>query len=129
MNLEHCEVVRPETISLMRSLNIRCHLQPSHFLSDRKWLKEKLKSLYKFSFPWRNLTEGGIPINFGSDSPIEFPSLLNSQKALELANLEGIPYPPISPWAFHSHPDGSWGSKCFTRISPDGIISSNFNKD
>ncbi len=126
LNLEHCQVVRPETISLMRALRVRCHLQPCHFLSDSRWLKEKLGELYKFSFPWRRLIECGIPINFGSDSPIEVPSLSNTQKALELACHEGIALPPISPWFFHSHPDGAWGGNCVTRLSSDGTTDVRF---
>lgn len=128
LNLEHCEVVRPETISWMRSLNVRCHLQPSHFLSDRRWLKGKLGDLYKFCFPWRGLIEGGIPINFGSDSPIEMPSLINTQKALEAASHEGIALPPISPWTFHSHPDGTWGRNCVTKLNEDGSVKVIFNR-
>ncbi len=129
LNLEHCEVVRPETISWMRALNVRCHLQPSHFLSDRRWLKGKLGDLYKFCFPWRGLIEGGIPINFGSDSPIEMPSLINTQRALETASQEGIALPPISPWSFHSHPDGTWGRNCVTRLDAEGHIKVTFSRD
>lgn len=126
LHLEHCEVVRPETIRQMRSLNLRCHLQPSHFLSDRIWLKEKLGDLYKFCFPWRNLIENGIQLSFGSDSPIEAPSLIKTQKALEAAAQEGIALPPISPWSFHSHPDGSWGGSCVTRFSAEGKVDCKF---
>lgn len=129
LNLEHCEVVRPETITLMRSLKVRCHLQPSHFLGDRLWLKEKLGPLYRSCFPWRNLVEAGIPIHFGSDSPIEKPSLWQTRRALELSAQEGIPILPISPWSFHSHPDGSWGRNCVTKWNFDGKVEVLFRRD
>lgn len=129
LHLEHCEVVRPETIALMKGLDIRCHLQPSHFLSDFRWLRQKLNKLYKFCFPWCALIEAGIPINFGSDSPIENPSLRRTEQGIELASQNGILSPPSSPWLFHSHHDGSWGRNCFTNLHSDGTLSVHFNRD
>lgn len=126
LHLEHCEVVRPETIQLMKQLNVRCHLQPSHFLSDQRWLKSKLGELYKFCFPWRNLIEAGIPLSFGSDSPIESPSLVKTQQAIELASNEGILSPSVSFWNFHSHHDGTWGRDCVTRLHMDGSVEVDF---
>jgi predicted amidohydrolase YtcJ len=128
LHLEHCEVVRPETIQMMKGLQLRCHLQPSHFLSDRRWLKDKLQSLYAHCFPWKMLIEAGIHIQFGSDSPIEKVSLIRTEQALELAATEGIAAPPVSPWRFHSHPDGSWGGNCSTRLNSDGTIVLHFQK-
>lgn len=127
LHLEHCEVVRPETIVLMKALDIRCHLQPSHFLSDQRWLKAKLGELYKYCFPWRNLIEARIPINFGSDSPIEEPSLLRTQRAIDVAVSEGILAPPVSLWSFHSHHDGTWGNGCVTKLNGDGTVEVHFS--
>jgi hypothetical protein len=122
LNLEHCEVVRPETIRMMRGLDIRCHMQPSHFLTDRKWLRHKLGELYSFVFPWKNLEESGINFSFGSDSPIEKPNLSLTSKGIEESSKEGIPRPLKSIWSAHSHPDNSWGKDCLTRLHPDGKI-------
>lgn len=126
LHLEHCEVIRGETIQMMSGLNIRCHLQPSHFLTDRRWLKDKLGHLYKSCFPWHALSVAGIPMNFGSDSPIEEPSLFKTYRGLELASAEGILFPQISPWVYHTHPDGSWGANCVTKLSADGSVSVHF---
>lgn len=135
LNLEHCEVVRPETITLMKALDLCCHLQPSHFLSDRRWLKEKLGELYSFVFPWSALQQAGISMCFGSDSPIEKPSLETTFKALQEAAKEEIPYFVKSSKMthelkfentlnsltqkeyikdlifYHSHPDSRWGAE------------------
>jgi len=35
LNLEHVEVLRPETLQMMKALHVRCHMQPCHWLSDR----------------------------------------------------------------------------------------------
>jgi predicted amidohydrolase YtcJ len=129
LHLEHCEVVRPETIKLMRVLDVRCHLQPSHFLTDKKWLKQKLGDLYQFAFPWETLDESGINYSFGSDSPIEKPNLSLTLKGIEESSSEGIPRPLKSIWSGHSHPDGSWGTDCVTRLFPTGEIQVEFKKD
>jgi len=120
LNLEHCELVRDETITLMKSLNVQCHLQPSHFLSDRIWLRKKLGDLYQYCFPWKKLINAGISVSFGSDSPIEDPSLIRTQEALILAQKEGIELPNIpEPLILHSHPDVDWGANCLTELKLD----------
>lgn len=122
LHLEHCEVVRSETIAKMKGLNIHCHLQPSHFLTDRLWLKEKLGSLFDCIFPWQRLGEAGIPIFFGSDSPIEKPSLLKTKEGLEACAKEGIALPLLSPWNYHSHPDQTWGPHCQTLWDGETLV-------
>lgn len=122
LNLEHCEVIRDETIQQMRALNICCHMQPSHFLSDRRWLKTKLGSLYSFCFPWKKLIEAGVAVCFGSDSPIERPSLAQTLLALNQAQQEGIAMPGRSVESLHSHPDVDWGAGCETQFTGDGRV-------
>lgn len=106
LHLEHCQVVRSETIQLMKGLRrLYCHLQPSHFLSDRRWLREKLGSLFHDSFPWHRLEEAGIPFYFGSDSPIEKPCLGRTREAIKEAERDGIRAPRRSVEFYHSPPD------------------------
>jgi predicted amidohydrolase YtcJ len=122
LNLEHCEVVRDETINLMKSLNVHCHLQPSHFIEDRRWLRHKLGNLYQYCFPWKKLIEASIPVSFGSDSPIEEPSLKKTKEALLLAQEEEIDLPPLrEPLVFHSHPDSNWGGHCITNVKGENM--------
>ncbi len=90
LHLEHVQLLRPETIELMKGQNVVCHLQPSHFLTDQSWLREKIPLLMPYLFQWRALEDAGIPFYFGSDSPIEKPSLPNNQKALIEAESWGI---------------------------------------
>jgi hypothetical protein len=112
INIEHAEVVRPETIRLMKEFETICHLQPCHWLTDRRWLKESLGSLYACAFPWRALQESGIQMQWGSDCPIEEASVFNNWKALKESPAEGIP-PLSGPLLdFHSHRDAFWGAQC-----------------
>lgn len=116
LNLEHSEVIRPETLELMKSLSVICHIQPCHWLTDRIWLKEKLGSLYEFAFPWRALQIHQIPIQWGSDSPIEEASVENNWKALKESPEYGIPALQGDLLAFHSHRDITWGAHCVSQF-------------
>lgn len=82
LNLEHVEVLRPETLQMLKALHVRCHMQPCHWLSDRLWLQEKLGDLYKCAFPWGPISRSRIPLHFGSDSPVARISFWDNKKAL-----------------------------------------------
>ncbi|RME16575.1 MAG: hypothetical protein D6797_04255 [Bdellovibrio sp.] len=116
LHLEHVEMVRSETVPLLKRLSVSCYLQPCHWLTDKAFLEPKLGELKKWTFPWRLLQEHQVPFYFGSDSPIEEPSLKWTKKALEESAQNG--WPPLmgDPFSFHSHPDESWASNSFTEI-------------
>lgn len=120
LHLEHAELLRGETVELMKNENVRCHLQPCHWLSDRHWLAEKIGSLQKYAFPWRALQEAKVPFDFGSDSPIEPPSLLNNIVALEDSGGSGIPPLLGDPLAYHAHLDSAWVANSYT-IFTNGV--------
>ncbi len=127
LHLEHTEIIRPETIAHMKGLSLTCHLQPSHWLSDRNWLRHKLPELYKFAFPWRSLQENEIPFFFGSDSPIERPSLQQTQKAIEDAAAHDVPRLLGHPFRYHSHPDQGWVPNSRTYLNDEGVDRVIFN--
>lgn len=114
LNLEHVEVLRNETIQLMKPLHIRCHLQPCHWLSDRVWLQERLADKIQEAFPWERLRINQIPVLFGSDSPIEPPSLLRNLQALQESAKNGIKALQSNPLDHHRYP------------YKDGIVSKSF---
>lgn len=119
LNLEHGQLLRPETISKMKKLNTHVHMQPCHFLSDRQWLKTKLAGMYQYVFPWAQLQNNSIPITWGSDSPIELPSLKNNYTALLQSPDEGI-QAYSGPWHLpHQHPDIQWGEACKTVVNSE----------
>ena len=109
IHLEHVQLLRPETIQMLKPLHVTCHLQPCHWLSDHSWLKKVLPSeLVPYLFQWEQLRKNKIPFYFGSDSPIEPASLFNNKTALEQSAVWGVPA-LNSPWTvFHSHPDKNW---------------------
>ena len=117
IHIEHAQVLQPETIEQMREFQITCHLQPCHFLSDQTWLKQRLGALYHHSFPWRALQQAGIPITFGSDSPLEKPSYANTLLGLEKSAEAGIPKLLGKPQSYMSHPDHAWCPNSFSIFS------------
>lgn len=108
LNLEHVEILRPETIQMMKGLHARCYLQPCHWLEDRLWLKEKVGELYSYAFPWESLRTAQIPFFFGCDSPIVPPSFFANQRALKESAKSGIRAFRGDILQHHSHPDSSF---------------------
>jgi predicted amidohydrolase YtcJ len=115
LHLEHAEIVRPETIDMMKQIDVVCHLQPCHWLSDHRWLKDKVgEQLYFWSFPWRRFQQENIAFDFGSDSPIEPPSVGRTLQALEESSQSGIGKLLGLPERFMSHPDRSFSPNSFS---------------
>jgi len=106
LNLEHVQLVAPETIVKMKSLFVRCHMQPSHWLSDKKFLKEKLSpKTMKNLFAWEALRRAKVPISFGSDSPIEDADVELTHRALEDSKAAGIEELNAPFFEFYSYPN------------------------
>ena len=127
LHMEHVQILRPETIQMMKPLHITCHMQPCHWLSDHSWLKKVIPTdLLKHSFPWESLRKNKIELQFGSDSPIETPSLIHNKLALKESAL--LDWPELSAdWKqFHSHPDKSW-IPSHTEFNDEEIIQVYFN--
>lgn len=114
LHLEHGELIRAETIQKMKDLNVFCHMQPSHWLGDQRWLREKVGELFDSAFPWRKLQEAGVPFDFGSDAPIDEPSLARTFQALRESAEAGIPRLLGSPTNYMSHSDLAWAPNSFT---------------
>jgi predicted amidohydrolase YtcJ len=112
LNVEHGEMLRPETIALLKETKALVHMQPCHWLSDRRWLKEKLGPLYRYAFAWAALQAEDVQYQWGSDSPIEESSVYNNWQALTDSAGDGISPIEGNLLAAHSHPDLSWGPDC-----------------
>ncbi|MCB0385523.1 MAG: amidohydrolase family protein, partial [Bdellovibrionales bacterium] len=123
LHLEHVEMLRPETVEKMVGRTITCHMQPCHWLSDRRWLEDKLGPLLRYVFPWRLLQENEIAFDFGSDSPIEEPSLRSNLLALDESAVQGVPPLLGSALNYHSHPDKTWVPNTFSHFEDGGVVS------
>lgn len=108
LHLEHVQLLRPETIQILKPLHVHCHMQPCHWLSDHNWLNQSIGDLKSYLFPWESLRKNKIPVFFGSDSPIEPTSLLRNWRALNESELSKIPKLNDDWMKYHAHPDSSW---------------------
>ncbi len=91
LHLEHVQIIRPETIQMMKPLHITCHMQPCHWLSDHNWLDQVLpENLMKNLFSWEALRKNKINFDFGSDAPIEPTSLLRNYEALQAQTRKSV---------------------------------------
>ncbi len=123
LNLEHVQLLAPETITKMKSLFVRCHMQPSHWLSDKKFLNEKLNhKTLKNLFGWEALRRAKVPFSFGSDSPIEEASVDLTRIALEdsaQAGIETLQEPFLN---FYTYPVTSNDSKLYVTHFENGKV-------
>lgn len=117
LNLEHVELIDPNTITKMKSLFVRCHMQPSHWLSDKLFLNDRLNPVSKKKlFSWEALRKAKVALSFGSDSPIEEADVALTYKALLDAKENGIDAFKGDFFEFYTHPERS--------TKPDSPITS-----
>ncbi|MBL7558058.1 MAG: amidohydrolase family protein [Bdellovibrionaceae bacterium] len=123
LNLEHVQLLAPETIIKMKSLFVRCHMQPSHWLSDKKFLNVKLNpKTLKNLFAWEALRRAKVPLSFGSDSPIEEANVALTRTALEdsaHAGIEPLQEPFLN---FYTYPVVSIESKSYVTHFDNGNV-------
>lgn len=127
LNLEHGELLNMKTIELMKGLNVRCHIQPSHWLTDREWLVQKVGDLSRLAFPWQRLESERIHFDFGSDSPIEPPSFFRTVEAVKDASEHGIAPPVRDVLSYHQHPDSNWIENCYCELTNDQVSKTVFS--
>jgi predicted amidohydrolase YtcJ len=128
INLEHVQLIKPETIQMMKPLHVVCHMQPCHWLSDQSWIEQTIsKSTQNRLFNWERIRKNKIELHFGSDSPIEKTSLLRNFQALKRSAQKGIPGLSDDPFQFHSHPDSNW-TQSATYFNEEKIVKVVFNK-
>lgn len=127
LNLEHAELLRPETIQMMKGRDVVCHLQPCHWLTDKAWTDKKLGPLTKYLFRWRELEELGVPFTFGSDAPIEPSSLELNHRALMDASRYGIPLTQADWTKYVVHPDSEWVKGCECHLLDGSVVKTTFS--
>ncbi len=72
LRIEHAQVTTPAQIAQFKQLKVIASVQPSHLLTDMRWVQERLgpKRLVN-SYAWAALLNKGVPLAFGTDFPIE----------------------------------------------------------
>jgi len=91
--IEHVQLFRPSDLALFRRLGVTASVQPVHLATDwataeKKWGLDRCRA----SYAWKSLLRAGIPLQFGSDAPVEpINPMLGLQTAVTRQDLRGNP--------------------------------------
>jgi predicted amidohydrolase YtcJ len=121
LDFEHCELVREETLFKLAALDVTAHMQPCHWLGDRRWLEEKLLENRARLFPWAKIEALGKTLHFGSDAPFAPAGIEHNEEALRDGAFHDIPAPRFPAWHYQSHPDSEWVPGCWAEQSTSGV--------
>lgn len=77
LRVEHASILTNTTVERMASLGVTASIQPAFLASEEAWLLKRLgPERMERAYPFRSLTEAGVPLLGGSDSPVELPDPL-----------------------------------------------------
>jgi predicted amidohydrolase YtcJ len=91
--IEHVQLFRPSDLALFIRLGVTASVQPVHLATDwataeRKWGLDRCRTGYA----WKTILRAGVPLQFGSDAPVEpINPLLGLQAAVTRRDLGGKP--------------------------------------
>ncbi len=73
--IEHAQLVAEADLPRFAALGVAASMQPIHCTSDAELAERYWGSRRERSYPWRALIENGATLAFGSDAPVEPPSV------------------------------------------------------
>jgi predicted amidohydrolase YtcJ len=72
--IEHAQIVDPADLPRFAQHGIVASMQPVHQTSDRLMAEARLgRARLAGAYAWRSMLQNGVPLAFGSDSPVEAP--------------------------------------------------------
>jgi predicted amidohydrolase YtcJ len=72
LRIEHAQVVTPAQIARFKELKVVASMQPNHLLTDMRWAQDRLgPKRAATSYAWLAFLNKGVPLAFGTDSPVE----------------------------------------------------------
>ncbi|HUY08938.1 MAG TPA: amidohydrolase [Candidatus Dormibacteraeota bacterium] len=79
--IEHAQCVDPSDIPLFVTSRAVASMQPIHAVADREMAESVWGKKAGNAYAWSRLAEAGVPLAFGSDSPVESPDPLLGLRA------------------------------------------------
>jgi predicted amidohydrolase YtcJ len=75
--LEHAQILAASDLARLRPLGVIASMQPTHATSDMPWAEARLgRERLAGAYAWRSVLDSGARLAFGSDFPVEDPSVL-----------------------------------------------------
>lgn len=95
----HAQMATPELVERMSKLPLVLDIQPSFFITDLHWIKERVgEKRANLSYTWKTYQKAGIRMAGGSDCPVEFFSPWNGIYSLVTRkDLDGYPEGGVQP--------------------------------
>ncbi len=72
--IEHLQLLHPQDLARLRSLNLVASMQPIHALSDRPFAERAWGKRCATAYAWRSVAAQGVILAFGSDAPVDSPN-------------------------------------------------------
>jgi len=119
--LEHCEMPSPATLAMMAELGVTASVQP---MFDGLWggpdrmYAARLGERWRTLNPFADLASAGVPLAFGSDSPVTSLEPWGAVRAAVLHRTEGQGLSADE--AFRAHTLGGWRT---ARIDDAGLLA------
>jgi predicted amidohydrolase YtcJ len=73
--IEHVQLLDPADAPRFAALGVAASMQPVHCTSDMDQAARDWASRHEWTYPWRALLDLGATLAFGSDAPVEEPSV------------------------------------------------------
>jgi hypothetical protein len=95
----HAQMANPELVKRMTKLPIVLDIQPSFFLTDLHWIKDRVgEKRAAMSYTWKTYQDAGLMLTGGSDCPVESFSPWNGiYAAVTRKDLNGYPKDSVQP--------------------------------
>jgi len=92
--IEHVQIINPEDLPRLASLDIIASVQPIHAPSDMFTAENTLGSRSRNAYAYRSMQESGATLVFGSDAPVEsINPFYGIHAAVTRRRLDGTPGP------------------------------------
>jgi predicted amidohydrolase YtcJ len=74
--IEHVQNIRPEDIIRLAKVGVVASVQPIHVSDDYPMIDKSVGSRARFTYPFRDMLDAGVPMAYGSDCPVANPNPL-----------------------------------------------------
>jgi hypothetical protein len=72
--IEHVQIITPQDVQRLASLDIWASMQPIHAVSDRDMADKYWGERCRNAYAWKSILDAGGNLIFGSDAPVESPN-------------------------------------------------------
>ncbi len=79
--IEHVQLVHPDDLPRLRRLNLIGSVQPMFVISDFDVAYKYWGSRTRYAYAFKSIRDHGMNLAFGSDCPVEIPSVINALDA------------------------------------------------